>query len=53
MLELRMYLCYYFQGDYFYKKYNVKSNNRYIVYTKDLKVEDGIIYLPVYMAGLI
>lgn len=35
--------------DYFIKKYQLKVNERYIIYTKDLQVEDGVTYLPVYM----
>ncbi len=36
--------------DYFIKKYQLKVNERYIIYTKDLQLEDGDTYLPVYMA---
>ncbi len=39
--------------DYFKEKYNIKLNSKYIVYTKDLKIEDGITYIPIYMTGLI
>ena len=39
--------------DYFIKKYPIKIEGRYIIYTKDLKFEDGITYIPVYMAGLL
>ncbi len=39
--------------DYFIKKYPIKVQDRYIIYTKDLKFEDGITYIPVYMAGLL
>ena len=39
--------------DYFIKKYPNKIEDRYIIYTKDLKFEDGITYIPVYMAGLL
>lgn len=35
--------------DYFKDKYQVKMNDRYIIYTKDLSFEDGVLYLPVYM----
>lgn len=35
------------------KKYQLKMNEKYILYTKDLCVEDGVIYLPLYMAGMI
>ena len=39
--------------DYFIKKYPIKVQDRYIIYTKDLKFEDGITYFPVYMTGLL
>lgn len=35
--------------DYFIKKYPIKVEDRYIIYTKDLKLEDGITYIPAYM----
>ncbi len=35
--------------DAFSKKYPLRIKNRYIIYTKDYKQEDGITYLPVYM----
>lgn len=35
--------------DYFIKKYPVKVQDRYIIYTKDFKYDDGITYIPVYM----
>lgn len=35
--------------DNFKKKYRIKFGGRYIIYTKDLKVVDDIVYLPVYM----
>ncbi|SKA70790.1 hypothetical protein SAMN02745111_02116 [Eubacterium uniforme] len=35
--------------DYFKEKYKIKMNDRYIIYTKDLSVEDGIVYIPIYM----
>jgi len=35
--------------DYFIKKYPIKVEDRYIIYTKDLKFEDGITYIPAYM----
>lgn len=35
--------------DYFKEKYQLKINNRYIIYTKDLSFEDNILYMPVYM----
>lgn len=31
----------------------LKLRDKFIVYTKNLEVEDGFTYLPVYMAGLI
>ncbi len=39
--------------DYFIEKYPIKVQDRYIIYTKDLKYSDGITYIPVYMAGLV
>lgn len=35
--------------DYLVKKYQLKMEERYIIYTKDLKYQDGITYIPVYM----
>lgn len=35
--------------DYFKDKYQIKMNDRYIVYTKDLSFDDGVLYIPVYM----
>lgn len=35
--------------DYFIKKYPIKVQDRYIIYTKDYKYENGITYIPVYM----
>lgn len=35
--------------DKFKAKFKKKIGQPYVIYTKDLKVEDGIIYLPVYM----
>ncbi len=35
--------------DYFKDKYQVKMNDRYIIYTKDLAFEDGVLYIPIYM----
>lgn len=35
--------------DYFSMKYPIKSDERYIIYSKDLKFENGITYLPFYM----
>lgn len=39
--------------DYFLKKYNIKLQDQYIIYTKDLRFEGGVAYVPLYMAGLI
>ena len=39
--------------DYLIKKYQLKMEERYIIYTKDLKQEDGILFLPIYMTMLI
>lgn len=36
--------------DKFSEKFAGKVGERYILYTKDLKTEDGITYLPIYMA---
>lgn len=36
--------------DYFVRKYPVKVGERYILYSKDLKFEDEVMYLPFYMA---
>lgn len=35
--------------DYFKAKYNVKMNDRYLIYTKDLEVIDDITCIPIYM----
>ncbi|MCQ2974130.1 MAG: AAA family ATPase [Bacteroidales bacterium] len=37
----------------FCEKYSSRIQNKYLIYTKDLKWENGILYLPIYMAGLI
>ncbi len=39
--------------DEFKKKYSSRIGQSYLLYTKDLRKEDSIIYLPVYMAGLL
>lgn len=39
--------------DYLIQKYQLKMEDRYIVYTKDLKYEDGITYIPIYMTMFI
>lgn len=36
--------------DKFFEKYDVKSNERYVLYTKDVQREGEIVYLPLYMA---
>ena len=35
--------------DVFFTKYKVKCPDRYIIYAKDFKKEDGVTYLPIYM----
>ena len=35
--------------DYFIKKYQLKVNERYIIYTKDLSHEDNVTFIPIYM----
>ena len=37
----------------FMKKYREQMNIPYVLHTKDLKEEDGIVYLPLYMAMLL
>ena len=39
--------------DYFIEKYPIKVEDRFIIYTKDFKYEDGITYIPLYMTMLI
>ncbi len=39
--------------DYLTKKYQMKMQERYIIYTKDLKYQDEIMYIPIYMTMLI
>ena len=39
--------------DYLLTKYQLKTEDRYIIYTKDLKYEEGITYIPVYMTPFI
>ena len=39
--------------DYLIKKYQLKLEDRYIIYTKDLKYQDGITYIPLYMTMLL
>ena len=35
------------------EKYPIKVEDRFIIYTKDLKQEDGINYIPLYMTSFI
>ena len=39
--------------DYLIKKYQMKAEDCYIIYTKDLQVQDGICYIPAYMTMFI
>lgn len=39
--------------DYLISKYQMKSEERYIIYTKDFKYEGGIMYIPIYMTMLL
>ena len=39
--------------DYLTKKYQLKMQDRYIIYTKDLKYKDEIMHIPIYMTMLI
>ena len=39
--------------DYLIKKYQLKLEDRYIIYTKDLKYQYGITYIPLYMTMLL
>ena len=39
--------------DKFRKHFSSVSGNLYILYTKDVMIKDGIIHLPLYMAGLL
>ncbi|MCM1110111.1 MAG: AAA family ATPase [Clostridium sp.] len=39
--------------DLFSRKYSSRIKTRYLLYTKDLRKEQDIIYLPIYMAGLL
>lgn len=36
--------------DYFFEKYDVKSDERYVLYTKDVMRDGNVVYLPLYMA---
>ena len=35
--------------DVFCDKYSDRIMNKYLIYTKDLKTENGVMYTPVYM----
>lgn len=37
----------------FCKKYSSRINNRYLVYTKDLRKDGEVTMIPVYMVGLL
>ncbi len=37
--------------DYFVKKYSFKKHERFIVYTKDLMLDDDATFIPVYMTS--
>lgn len=39
--------------DYLIHKYKLKMEERYIITSKDLKVENGITYIPIYMTSFI
>lgn len=39
--------------DYLIRKYQLKMEDRYIIYTKDLKYEEGITYIPIYMTAFV
>ena len=39
--------------DEFQRKFSSRIRNRYLLYTKDIRREDDLICLPVYMAGLL
>lgn len=39
--------------DEFYRVFHDRIDKRYLVYTKDLKIEDKMVYLPMYMTPLI
>lgn len=39
--------------DKFRSRFSSVIGNSYILYTKDLMLKDGIIHLPLYMAGLL
>ena len=35
------------------REYQLKCEHRFIIYTKDLKYQDGIMYIPIYMTMLL
>lgn len=37
--------------DVFFEKYDVKAQERYVLYTKDLMRDGAVVYLPMYMAS--
>lgn len=37
----------------FINRFNEKIGEKYILYQKDIMVKDGVIHLPIYMAGLL
>lgn len=37
--------------DYFIEKYQLRNEERYVFYSKDLRYENGVLYLPFYMAA--
>ncbi|MCM1042274.1 MAG: AAA family ATPase [Bacteroides sp.] len=39
--------------DMFSQKYSARIGKRILLYTKDLRKEGGVLYLPIYMAGLL
>ncbi len=39
--------------DYFIEKYSSKILNKYLIYTKDLKIKDDILMIPIYMTMFI
>lgn len=39
--------------DYFIEKYQLRNEEKYVFYSKDLKYENGVLYLPFYMAACI
>lgn len=39
--------------DYFREKYQLRMEDRYIIYTNDLLAEYNLVYIPVYMTALI